>query len=116
LQLPQREYHNVSNQFNQADLKEWNAMKQIITHPVQMGSVVQSARKHRKISQVEVARLLGSSQPAVSRLEVHPENFKLADLLKVLHRLGLELTVSQRPQRADTNADTTTTSPKPQVW
>lgn len=73
-------------------------MKQIISHPAQMGMILQSARKSQGISQAELAEFLDASQSAVSRLEGSPENIKLAELLKMLHRYGLELTVSERPR------------------
>lgn len=74
-------------------------MKQLISHPAQMGMILQSARKSKRISQAELARMLDASQPAVSRLELNPENIKLADLLDMVHRYGLELWISERPKR-----------------
>jgi len=64
-------------------------MKQLISHPAQMGMILQSARKSKHISQAELARMLDASQPAVSRLELHPENIKLADLLTWCTAMGL---------------------------
>lgn len=73
-------------------------MKQIIAHPAQMGMILQSARKSQGISQADLAQFLDTSQSAVSRLEGSPESIKLAELLKMLHRYGLELTISERPR------------------
>jgi len=80
-------------------------MKQIISHPSQMGLILQSARRHHKINQAALAKMLNASQPAVSRLEIHPESIKLAALLKMLHRYGLELTISDRPQSQPPQTD-----------
>jgi len=76
-------------------------MKQMISHPAQMGMILQSARKSQGISQAELARMLDASQPAVSRLELNPENIKLADLLNMVHRYGLELWISERPKHGE---------------
>jgi HTH-type transcriptional regulator/antitoxin HipB len=80
-------------------------MKQIISHPSQMGQTLQGARKHRKISQADMAQFLDASQPVVSRLEQNPDTIKLADLLKMCHRLGLELTISEKPESSDVIRD-----------
>lgn len=76
-------------------------MKQIIVHPAQVGTILQGARKSKRISQAELARMLDASQPAVSRLELHPENIKLADLFKMVHHYGLELWISERPKHGE---------------
>ena len=80
-------------------------MKQMIVHPAQMGMILQSARKNQGISQAELALFLDASQSAVSRLEGSPESIKLDELLKMLHRYGLELTVSERPRHDAISVD-----------
>jgi HTH-type transcriptional regulator/antitoxin HipB len=73
-------------------------MKQTINHPSQLASVLQSTRKHRKITQAQLAVVLNASQPAVSRLELNPDNMRLGDLLRVCHLLGLELSINEKQQ------------------
>jgi HTH-type transcriptional regulator/antitoxin HipB len=73
-------------------------MKQTINHPSQLASVLQSTRKHRKITQAQLALVLNASQPAVSRLELNPDNMRLGDLLRVCHLLGLELSINEKQQ------------------
>lgn len=73
-------------------------MKQTINHPSQLASVLQSTRKHRKITQTQLALVLNASQPAVSRLELNPNNMRLGDLLRVCHLLGLELSINEKQQ------------------
>lgn len=73
-------------------------MKQTINHPSQLASVLQSTRKHRKITQAQLALVLNASQPAVSRLELNPNNMRLGDLLRVCHLLGLELSINEKQQ------------------
>lgn len=73
-------------------------MKHIINHPSQLASLLQSTRKHQKITQAQIALVLNSSQPAVSRLELNPNNIRLGDLLRVCHLLGLELSINEKEQ------------------
>jgi|UniRef100_UPI00404831B0 HTH-type transcriptional regulator / antitoxin HipB len=73
-------------------------MKRIINHPSQLASVLQSTRKHQKITQAQLALVLNASQPAVSRLELNPNNIRLGDLLRVCHLLGLELSINEKQQ------------------
>lgn len=69
-----------------------------------MAVILHSARKYRKVSQSNMAELLGASQPAISRLELNPANIKLGDLLQMCHKLGLEITISEKPCPSHTNA------------
>lgn len=73
-------------------------MKLVINHPSQLASVLQSTRKHRKVTQAQLALVLNASQPAVSRLELNPDNIRLGDLLRMCHLLGLELSISEKQQ------------------
>ena len=76
-------------------------MKQVISHPAQFAAIAQSARKHRKITQAQMAQVLDASQPAVSRLELNPDNIKLSDFLRICHVLGLEVSLSDKAYLAD---------------
>lgn len=78
-----------------------NLVKQILSHPSQASAILQSARKYRKISQNDMAELLDASQPAISRYEMNPENIKLGDFLQMCHKLGLEITISEKPNPAN---------------
>jgi hypothetical protein len=48
-----------------------------------------------------MAELLDASQPAISRYEMNPENIKLGDFLQMCHKLGLEITISEKPNLTD---------------
>lgn len=48
-----------------------------------------------------MAELLDASQPAISRYEMNPENIKLGDFLQMCHKLGLEITISEKPNPAN---------------
>lgn len=84
-------------------------MKHVISHPSQFATIAQSARKHRKITQAEMARVLDVSQPAVSRLELNPDSIKLADFLRICHVLGLEVSLSGKVYLTDQDSNTKTT-------
>jgi transcriptional regulator with XRE-family HTH domain len=78
-----------------------NLVKQILSHPSQASAILQSARKYQKISQTDMAELLDASQPAISRYEMNPENIKLGDFLQMCQKLGLEITISEKPNLTD---------------
>ena len=48
-----------------------------------------------------MAEILDASQPAISRYEMNPENIKLGDFLQMCHKLGLEITISEKENPAD---------------
>ena len=60
---------------------------------------VRSAREKLGISQAELAARIGSTQPAVARLEAGGVSPSLDTLHRVADALGLELVVEFRPAR-----------------
>jgi len=61
--------------------------------PMQLGRVLQTARKARKLSQAEVGARLDLSQKRVSAMELDPSTITVDQLLKFCFVLGLELTL-----------------------
>ena len=61
--------------------------------PMQLGRVLQTARKARKLSQAQVGARLDLSQKRVSAMELDPATITVDQLLKLCAVLGLELTV-----------------------
>ena len=55
-------------------------------------------REARGLTQVQLARLLGISQPAVAKLESGSENLTLRTLVRVVTALGGALKIEIRPQ------------------
>ncbi|MDV2989101.1 MAG: helix-turn-helix transcriptional regulator [Dehalogenimonas sp.] len=53
-------------------------------------------RNELKISQRELARRIGTRQPAISRLEAGDNNARLETLIKVAEALGLEFTLTPK--------------------
>jgi DNA-binding XRE family transcriptional regulator len=53
-------------------------------------------RQELRISQAELARIIGTRQPAISRLEKGDYNTTLSTLFKVAEALDLEVTLKNR--------------------
>lgn len=64
--------------------------------PMQLGHVLQTARKTRKLSQAAVGARLGLSQKRVSALELNPGSIAVDQLLKWCSAVGLELSVGRK--------------------
>lgn len=70
---------------------------------LQLGQLLKTARKRRKLTQAQVAGRLGLSQNRVSHLEQHPEELSFKQLLGWCAVIGLELQLGERPSLESTN-------------
>lgn len=61
-----------------------------------LGQLLKSTRKHRKLTQRNVADRLGLSQNRISYLELHPAEISVEQLLSWCAVLGLELSLGER--------------------
>jgi len=67
-------------------------MQDFVVHtPDQLGPLVASFRRARHMSQAELARKLGTTQQAISKLEQDPTVVSVERLMKTLAALGVEL-------------------------
>lgn len=73
-------------------------MKHLLVTPLQMGRIIQTARKASQLNQSELASRIGLSQSRISAFELQPENISLWQLLSLLNALDLQLTVEKRMQ------------------
>lgn len=71
---------------------------------LQLGQLLRSARRQRKITQADVAGRLGLSQNRVSHLESHAEELSFKQLLAWCAVLGLELSLAARDSQAQAPA------------
>lgn len=71
---------------------------QPITTAAQLGVLVRSARKSRKLTQSRLAARMGISQTRMSDLELSPGTLSVDQLLAVCAQLGLQLTVQPREE------------------
>ena len=71
-------------------------MPHTLVTPTQMGQILKTSRKAKRLSQTELASRVGLSQSRISAFEQQPENIGLGQLLSVLNVLGLELTIQAR--------------------
>lgn len=68
----------------------------LLVTALQLGQLLKSARKRRKLTQAEVAGRLGLSQNRVSYLEQHPDELSFKQLLGWCTAVGLELRLGER--------------------
>ena len=76
-----------------------NAMSpaaQVILSTDQLGLLLQSARKARKLSQAQLASRLGLSQNRLSELERHAGTLTAEQLLALCRQLDLQLVLQAR--------------------
>lgn len=72
----------------------------LMTAP-QLGQLLLSARKVRKISQTSLAGRMGISQPRVSHLEQHANELSVEQLMAWCAALGLELSIGPRGRNTE---------------
>ncbi len=77
---------------------------QTLVTALQLGQLLRSARKQRKLTQATVAGQLGLSQNRVSHLELHPEELSFKQLLAWCAVVGLELQLAERGASAPNSA------------
>jgi transcriptional regulator with XRE-family HTH domain len=67
------------------------------------GALIREARTAEGLTQAQLARRLGITQPSVARLEAAGDEVTVATLQKALNAMGraLELTVVKRPSSVD---------------
>lgn len=82
--------------------------QQPLTTTLQLGRLLNSARKAKGLSQNDLAAKVGVGQSRVSHLEQHAEEMSVAQLMAWCAALGLEVSIGQR--------DTSATSDSSSVW
>jgi HTH-type transcriptional regulator / antitoxin HipB len=70
----------------------------VIVTAAQVGQLLQTSRKARRLSQADLATKVGLSQSRVSRLELSPGELSLEQLMAWCSALGLELAVGPKGQ------------------
>ena len=67
------------------------------------GALIRAARQAEGLTQAELARRLGITQPSIARLEAAGDEVTVATLQRALNAMGraLELTAVQRPSSID---------------
>jgi len=73
-----------------------NLRSQAIVTAAQLGALLQSARKSRKLTQAQLGARLGLSQTRMSELELAPGTLSVDQLLALCGQLGLQLSVQPR--------------------
>lgn len=78
---------------------------QPIITAAQLGTVLQSARRSRKLTQAQLGARLGLSQRRVSELELAPGTLSVDQLLAMCAQLGLQLSLQLRDETPSSRAD-----------
>lgn len=68
----------------------------LIRSPKELAMLITNKRKKLKLSQTEVANLVGLKQKTISAFENKPENLKLDTLFLVLSALELDLNIASK--------------------
>jgi HTH-type transcriptional regulator/antitoxin HipB len=71
-------------------------MKALARSAKQIGNLIRSERKHKALSQNQLASMAGLRQASVSAIENGAPNTKLNTLLTALAALGLEFQIAPR--------------------
>ena len=71
----------------------------LIDKPVDIAQLFRLHRKQRGISQTRIAEKTATRQDMVSKLENHPENIRLKELMNLMSALDLELYVAPKPKK-----------------
>ena len=64
---------------------------------VEVGRIIAAARRHRKLTQGELARAIGASQAWVSEVERGKDNAQIGKILRTLAYLGVKLQAAVAP-------------------
>lgn len=72
---------------------------------IMVGSAVRAARRQAGMSQVELARRAGTSQPSIARLERGLVSPTVISLDRIARALGTELVIDFEPPRAATGTE-----------
>ena len=79
-------------------------------HPLltvtQLGHLLLSARKAKKLTQADLAARVGVSQARISQMETQPETITAQQLLLLTSVLDLELSLGPRTQLTSINKNT----------
>lgn len=80
-------------------------MKQILTTSRQLGPLLASKRRAKKLSQTAVSAKLGISQNRLSEIEKDAATLHVQRLLDVLNVLGLDLVIQDRTSSRPTSVE-----------
>lgn len=74
------------------------AMKQLITSPKALGSIIRRARKQKKLNQQQAGHLFNIIQSTVSSIESGAPGTRLETILRMLAALELEMVIRSKKQ------------------
>jgi y4mF family transcriptional regulator len=78
---------------------------------VEVGRIIAAARRHRKLTQGELARAVGASQAWVSEVERGKDNAQIGKVLRTLAYLGVRLQTGVTPWMAGKPSKTDSATP-----
>ncbi|BDB29079.1 hypothetical protein Tamer19_27820 [Cupriavidus sp. TA19] len=72
-------------------------MKLVVSSPSQLGNLLRTARRAKKLTQGQAAPRLGLSQSRLSAMELDPKAITAEQLLALVSLYGLELVIQSKP-------------------
>ncbi|AWN74697.1 helix-turn-helix domain-containing protein [Legionella anisa] len=75
----------------------------LIHSSLELALLIKNQRKKLKLSQAEVAALVGLKQKTISAIENNPEHMRLSTLFRILSALDLDLKISAKSESNTTN-------------
>ncbi|MBM3329935.1 MAG: helix-turn-helix transcriptional regulator [Calditrichaeota bacterium] len=82
-----------------------------IGRKLRLGIAIQELRERRKLTQMQLAQLTGTSQSAIARIEsADYERMSLSTLQKIARALNADLSITFRPHRWRKSPPTTATA------
>jgi transcriptional regulator with XRE-family HTH domain len=93
------DWDEIKAGWSDRDSPEYRAEFQSARRELELGIQIRELRLAASMSQKELARIVGSSQPAIARLEAGGGMPKIETLERVAQALGAELVIGLRPVR-----------------
>ncbi len=76
-----------------------------IRSPKEFALLVANQRKNLKLSQLEVAKLVGLTQKTISAFENKPESIQLETLFRILSALNLDVNIADKNESLNKNTE-----------
>ena len=89
-------FHFIIKKITGVYMKQKKISEAILDDVKNIGELLKSYRKERKITQEELANFSGLSRVGIVKLENNESDIKLSTLIKIVGLLGLDLVLKKR--------------------
>jgi HTH-type transcriptional regulator/antitoxin HipB len=77
-------------------------MEYLLQYPGQLASHLRSLRRARNLTQAQLGNLVGIDQTRIAKIEKDPRRISVAQLLKILGALGIQVALQSRAEKPTT--------------